>query len=614
MNKKYIAGGLIFWAGLSGYMGLRILESYTEDAVYAALSAVPAQAEVIRYSFLSNTLSLKNVEYELPHEHIMHKGTIESVEVTGFNRKCMFVKPNMPAYDADTLPIVAESITASGIVDSIHVDNTRVEQKIADVQIKGWYQRLGLLLDQRSKHKGEAPFYEELYRYRMDGLEINNINSVLTSTDMSDPLSFAVGKVALSQGVAAPRGDAKVAPISMYASGLSFSHKSAFGTLQRVEVKDLLLPDPEAMEGIIGLYDSLETAPAAAGKAADRKDAKAEPAADDMLDSALTNLLKYYDTHLFYTLFGVQGMNFTLKAEPESMTVALKGFFHTQSREGADVKKDGVDLSGLKFILPRGGDPVFAVLSHYAPEGITLNIKGDIRTGKDELASVARYELEGLGVLDGECVYGGDFAALNNLSLLTSEDAGLAVLQKLQLKKLSAAYKDSGLLAMVLELAAPEYSLTPEEAAKTIVQMGRELEAVPVKLYQEIGVLLKDQFTAPGEMGMSFKSEKPMSFMDLFTMAFMAPEMLPFSFTSTPGAKPLAEYLSVKEKAPAAPEKPAAPAAPEKPAAPAAPEKAEEPAAPAASAAPELPRQPETPAVPEAPAVKASPAPEKAEQ
>ena len=95
MNKKYIAGGLIFWAGLSGYMGLRILESYTEDAVYAALSAVPAQAGEIRYSFLSNTLSLKGVEYELPDDEIMHKGTIESVEVTGFNRKCMFVKPKM---------------------------------------------------------------------------------------------------------------------------------------------------------------------------------------------------------------------------------------------------------------------------------------------------------------------------------------------------------------------------------------------------------------------------------------------------------------------------------------------------------------------------------------
>ena len=62
MNKKYIVGGLIFWAGVSGYMGLRILESYTEDAVFAALSAVPAQAQELRYYFISNTIPLKGVE------------------------------------------------------------------------------------------------------------------------------------------------------------------------------------------------------------------------------------------------------------------------------------------------------------------------------------------------------------------------------------------------------------------------------------------------------------------------------------------------------------------------------------------------------------------------
>lgn len=104
MNKKYLVGGLIFWAGLSGYMGLRILESYTEDAVYAALSAVPAQAQEIKFSFLNSSLTLKNVEYEIPDEKAIHKGTIEHVELKGFNRKIMFVKPDMPPYQAAEPP------------------------------------------------------------------------------------------------------------------------------------------------------------------------------------------------------------------------------------------------------------------------------------------------------------------------------------------------------------------------------------------------------------------------------------------------------------------------------------------------------------------------------
>ena len=54
MNKKFIIAGVMFWASLSGYMGLRVLESYTEDAVYAVLSVIPAQAQEIRYSLRYN--------------------------------------------------------------------------------------------------------------------------------------------------------------------------------------------------------------------------------------------------------------------------------------------------------------------------------------------------------------------------------------------------------------------------------------------------------------------------------------------------------------------------------------------------------------------------------
>ena len=200
MNKKYIVGGIIFWAGLSGYMGLRILESYTEDAVFAALSAVPAQAQEIRYSFLTNTLTLKGVEYELPDDTIMHKGSIERVDVTGFNRKCMFVKPDMPAYDPDTLPVVAESISASGITDRIHVGNVQAEQHISDVHIRGWYQRLGMFLDQHRQHNGEVSYYEELFRTRLDGMEVNNLTLTLTGPDMP-PATVSVDKIALSEGL-----------------------------------------------------------------------------------------------------------------------------------------------------------------------------------------------------------------------------------------------------------------------------------------------------------------------------------------------------------------------------------------------------------------------------
>lgn len=551
MNKKYIAGGLIFWAGLSGYMGLRILESYTEDAVFAALSAVPAQAQEIRYSFLNNTLSLKGVEYELPDDSVMHKGTIESVEVKGFNRKCMFVKPSMPPYDADTLPIVAESISATGIVDKVHVGNTQMEQRIADVQVNGWYQRLGMLLDQRSRHKGEASFFEELYRCRLDGLEVNDVRSVISDPELPVPVKIDMEKAALARGIAAPRGEARVSPLSLYVTGVRFSGDRFSGSLQRMDVKDVLLPSPELMAELVAMQNAgkaSEEAAAAepAGAAADENAALSQ---EERLEAALAGLYEYYVKNLPVSLFGLQGLKVSLSEGADAMGIAVNGFSYTLAREGEDATKSTTDLSRLHLTLPEKGEPLLAVFSRYAPEGFVLNMKAGIRTGKNDIVSTARYELEGLGELEGECVYSGDLAALETMPLLLSEDAYLEAMQKLQLKKLSAVYRDSGLLPLALEVFALEDSGSPEEYAAMAVQIGREVERMPGSMFAELGKLMREQFTAPGEMSVAFTSETPRSFMELLSMALMDPASLPFSFGSTPGTKPLAEYLPRKTEA-----------------------------------------------------------------
>ena len=303
MNKKYIVGGLIFWAGLSGYMGLRILESYTEDAVFAALSAVPAQAQEIRYSFLNNTLRLKGVEYELPDKKIMHKGTIESVEVTGFNRKCMFVKPNMPAYDPDALPIVAESVTATGIVDNVHVGHTRMEQRVERVELRGWYQRLGMLLDQHNQHSGEASFFEELYRCRLDGLELDKVTSVISEPE-TVPVTFAAAKAMLSEGIRAPRGTDRVSPVSLRLSGLSISGRNFSGGLQQLDLNGLLLLEPADMAEFLRLNRELD---AAVSKDAD------DDAAETLLDGMFEILAKHGQDRRPLSGLAMQGGSFAVR-------------------------------------------------------------------------------------------------------------------------------------------------------------------------------------------------------------------------------------------------------------------------------------------------------------
>lgn len=544
MNKKYIVGGLIFWAGLSGYMGLRILESYTEDAVFAALSAVPAEAQEIRYSFLTNTLTLKGVEYELPDDKIMHKGSIERVEVTGFNRKCMFVKPDMPAYDPDTLPIVAESIHAEGIVDKLHFDQTQVEQRIADVQLLGWYQRLGMFLDQHRQHNGELSYYEELYRYRLDGLEVSNVAVTVTEPDM-EPLNVNIDKLALSEGVRAPRSEEKVAPVSMYLSGVRFSGKDSSGEMisggaQRLEVRDVLLPDPAVMVELSGINKALD--------AADLDTEAGSIEFENQLTRLVTVLQQNYEKKVPFSRMGMQGARLELtggsaaaeNAGKKMAAIALNGFDYTQALTADGDVRSTASLNTLKLDVPElNEDPIIA---RYAPEGFVLNMSGESVSGDDSIEGKGRYELKGLGELEGSLAILGDVKTLQSwsgMSDITPEE----LMQNVQLKNLNLVYRDSGLLAMVVEIMARKDGRSPEDLLVEASQMLVMTSQVPNRAAQQLGTALAEQLSMPGEFAMALEPAAPISFLDLFTMVMMGSDNLPVTFSSKAGPKALKDYL-----------------------------------------------------------------------
>ena len=544
MNKKYIVGGLIFWAGLSGYMGLRILESYTEDAVFAALSAVPAEAQEIRYSFLTNTLTLKGVDYELPDDKIMHKGSIERVEVTGFNRKCMFVKPDMPAYDPDTLPIVAESIHAEGIVDKLHFDQTQVEQRIADVQLLGWYQRLGMFLDQHRQHNGELSYYEELYRYCLDGLEVSNVAVTVTEPDM-EPLNVNIDKLALSEGVRAPRNEEKVAPVSMYLSGVRFSGKDSSGEMlsggaQRLEVRDVLLPDPAVMVELSGINKALD--------AADLDTEAGSMEFENQLTRLVTVLQQNYEKKVPFSRMGMQGASLELtggsaaaeNAGKKMAAIALNGFDYTQALTADGDVRSTASLNALKLDVPElNEDPIIA---RYAPEGFVLNMNGESVSGDDSIEGKGRYELKGLGELEGSLAILGDVKALQTWSGM-SDIAPEELMQNVQLKNLNLVYRDSGLLAMVVEIMARKDGRSPEDLLVETSQMLTMTSQVPNRAAQQLGTALAEQLSMPGEFAMALEPAAPISFLDLFTMVMMGSDNLPVTFSSKAGPKALKDYL-----------------------------------------------------------------------
>ena len=539
MNKKYVIGGVIVvCAGIAGWFGVRAVETQTEKAVAEALAVVPAEAREIKYSLLGNTLTLKGVTYKLSDEGFARKGSIDSVEVKGFNRKYVFTKSDA-AYNPDSLPVVAESIAAAGIDDTVTLGETTVEQKADSVRLTGWYQRLGTLLSLHKEHKGEAAFFEELYRCRIDGMEASNVSITLSEEKMS-PVSLSVERIALVEGLRAPEAGEKVSPVSLGFFGLRGSGPDVSGALKTLEIRDIRMPEPELVAEFF--------------KVSKRIDAVSE---DDLFGDVGEQLFTemdriigeaYRDNMPVGRIF-MEGGSLNFQDTPEEKgaapavySVAMKSFDYRLSMTEQGASRYVTDLSGLKMTVPKTMEEA-DIISRYAPDGLTLNASSDSLLSREACSGKVRYEVEGLGSLEGDMALQGDLRGLVNA--MTSGDRGElnGFMSSIRLKNVNLTYRDSGLLPMSVEIGARWSDSTVEselaELSMLLGKMAQEKER-PVR---ELGEALRVMFENPGVMRMVIAPAQPMNFMEALTLASLNPDELPLTFSAEPGKKALRDYL-----------------------------------------------------------------------
>ena len=539
MNKKYVIGGVIVvCAGIAGWFGVRAVETQTEKAVAEALAVVPAEAREIKYSLLGNTLTLKGVTYKLSDEGFARKGSIDSVEVKGFNRKYVFTKSDA-AYNPDSLPVVAESIAAAGIDDTVTLGETTVEQKADSVRLTGWYQRLGTLLSLHKEHKGEAAFFEELYRCRIDGMEASNVSIKLSEEKMS-PVSLSVERIALVEGLRAPEAGEKVSPVSLGFFGLRGSGPDVSGALKTLEIRDIRMPEPELVAEFF--------------KVSKRIDAVSEEDLfGDVGEQLFTEMDRiigeaYRDNMPVGRIFMEGGsLNFQDTPEgkgaaPEVYSVTMKSFDYRLSMTEQGASRYVTDLSGLKMTFPKTMEEA-DIISRYAPDGLTLNASSDSLLSREACSGKVRYEVEGLGSLEGDMALQGDLRGLVNA--ITSGDRGElnGFMTSIRLKNVNLTYRDSGLLPMSVEIGARWSDSTVEselaELSMLLGKMAQEKER-PVR---ELGEALRVMFENPGVMRMVIAPAQPMNFMEALTLASLNPDELPLTFSAEPGKKALRDYL-----------------------------------------------------------------------
>lgn len=541
MNRKYAAGVLVvICAGAAAWFGMQTVERRTEEAVAESLASVSAKAGEIRYSFLQNTLTLKGVEYEFTDAGFERRGSIENVEVRGFNRRYVFTTSDAP-YDPDDLPVVAESITATGIVDKMTFDKTSVvEQKAQQAHLTGWYQRLGTLLNLTREHRGEEAFFEELYRCRIDGMEVSAMSMKLVEPGM-EAVDLSVERAALLEGLRAPASGEKVSPVSLGFFGLRIAGRDFSGGLDTLELRDILVPEPAIIAEIVRT-----------GKKLDAVDE------DDLLGSAgealfmkLDGLIrKAYEDKMPVGRLFMAGGTFTLQdtpeekgAKPSVLSMAMKSLDYRLSVTEEGASRYVTNLSGLTMKFPDTMEEA-DIIARYAPDGLVMNATGDSLVGDDALSGKARYELEGLGVLEGNLEISGDIRALQH-AVMDGDPSGEMekLMQTVRLKGLNAVYRDSGLMAMSVEIAARWGDSTVENELNELSVLLHKMAQEKERPVRELGAALLVLFAHPGEFVMSVAPERPMSFMEALMLASVNPDALPVSFSAKPGEKSLKDYL-----------------------------------------------------------------------
>ena len=537
MNKKYVIGGIVICVGIAGWIGMHVLENRTEKAVAEALSTVPAQAREISYSLLNNTLLLKGVTYDVSDEDISRKGSVDQVEIKGFNPACL--SDTVSVYNPDTLPVVAESMTASGISDDIRFGDMHMVQKVDEIGISGWYQRLGVLMEQFRRHREAEAFYEELYRCRLDGMDLRNIHYEITFQNMRSPVTFDMEHLGLSEGVRAPRGDEKVTPISVYLSGIRFAGKeentTLSGTLQRVDIKDVMMPDPAVVAEVLAISRELN---------ADGEDSL--ETFDQQFTAMMTLLQNDYDKKLLFSQFAMKDFQLSIDEKTPSavepfMTVLMKSLEYRLGLTNAGEHTYAAVLDSLQLKMAELSRN--AIIKRYAPDGFTINAGSESLISDTNITGQGRYELVGLGELEGDMALSGNIKMLRNVAMLDLSVEPYELLQAIQLQKLHVNYRDSGLMAMTMELLAADGHQAPEDMLNVLLQNVQVLSQFPDQNARQLGAMLTEQLTRPGECGMSYEPERPVSVMELVSLLMVNPGAVPVTFSSKPGDKLLMDYL-----------------------------------------------------------------------
>ncbi len=529
-SKSLIAGIAGFLVAAGAYFVVGQMEAGTEQAVRDTLAQTPLKAEGVDYALFSKKLTLTGVSFDATFESIKIAEHIDSMVLTDFNPDCL--KP----VAAGTRPaLVASDVLATGITGttSVTVDGpdgkpliTATEISAASLTMKNWYENLGSLIAEYRKNGLSEAFWAEMYYYSVESMVYTDYKTV-----SNEPNVGLLTVSTASLGLLAPAGSLTDPmagrTLSLYMDkmevGVNGARKAA---LDRVEMDNLLFPSPKGMVECVALYPALIAAPQLSDEAQAR-----------VGEDLLAILKREYSEKAPYSRMAFKGSSFVVPEESGG-EIRIENLEHTLAL--GDPFRLGLHIQGVRIpeaLLP---EPYAATVKAFAPGGLLLDGLYDVALRPAASgASSAEWTngVQTLGSLASKVEFLLDVDKLSDML-----DDGFSKDRFCLLSSFDSTYRDSGLAALALALAALAENTTPEDLLGQI-----RTEMLPLLGGMDNGIGLaaavETLLDKPGALTVQLRPENPVALEDASMMLLMDPLSLHPVVKAEPGPKPLLDYM-----------------------------------------------------------------------
>ena len=512
-NIKIIIITLLVLVLVGAGGGYFYMEYKVANDVKVELDKEKVIAESVRYSLFNDTLTLKNISYEIP----LYPGSKVTVQTATLK------KPNLEALNPTTvgMPLVAEQIILDNLKTTAMVEGVSADVTVEQVIIDDWKQNIGKLLEEQKKGLSKE-LLEASLSATCAKLAYNNISLAIKA---EYPMEISLKNLVI-QDISSERiGSTALESLKVGLSDPKAKVKDEIDiSINSLKLGSLYMPNSE---NLFYLQNNVEKI--ISGDASEEETLK-------LINMANDYTLKWLNSSM--ELLGLKVIVTDSEASEEVFNLekyAVQSTYNTTTNANLAINADVASKVDVElFNLSRGDTRDLITVLGRDHLNVYATSKKKFNTDDTDSSWELALEAEHLGKATGKLDFKLPKANIASLAKFPPNEAKLqAFALGILLKSLNINYKDKDLIPKLFKAGSKQVGMPIDkmlsQAVEGIDTKGREVLS---PIIGNDGVdALKLCVQKPGELQLSVTSANPLAVTSLVA-ATMNPAMLPQLLTT----------------------------------------------------------------------------------